>query len=68
MKSGKEERKGRRMMEGMEGRICKKEPFLKIGEVEIGRKVENDGGRIFNEVESDGSYGGKAVAKDSESG
>ncbi len=40
----------------------------KIVELDIERKVDNYGGRIFNEVASNGSYGGKAVAKDPESG
>jgi hypothetical protein len=67
MKSGKEERKGRRMMEGMEGRICNKRTIFKNWRSRDRWKVD-DGGRIFNEVASDGSYGGKAVAKDPESG
>ncbi len=30
--------------------------------------MDNDGGRIFNAVARDGSYGGKAVVKDPVSG
>ncbi len=56
------------MMEGMEGRICNKRTIFKDWRSRDRKEGGQKGGRIFNEVASDGSYEGKAVAKDPESG